>query len=324
MLRHFPLYSTASNITRKLLSNNNRTTFIGPKANGGVVSSYNGMTIHTFTSPGTFDVNTGPLSVEYVMIGGGGGGAYGGGGAGGYFKGTTTVSPGPNPITIGAGGNGAPTYSTQGSNGTTSTFNGITATSGGGGGTAIPPSAGSSGGSGGGGGSFPGSGSPGGTGSGDTFPGNINNSVPANGWGNDGGPGAYPVGGYGYGGGGGGAGSVGSTGGPGGTGGTGVQLPSTFRDPSSTVGAPGPTSSPFTGTDSSGLYWVAGGGAGGFSGFLSPGGSFGGGAGGGGNTTPTVGENAVENTGSGGGAASSSPHKAGNGGSGIVLIAYPS
>ena len=49
-----------------------------------------------------------------------------------------------------------------------------------------------------------------------------------------------------------------------GRGGYGVQLPATFRDPSATVGAPGPTSAPTpNGFDTSGKYWVAGGGGGG-------------------------------------------------------------
>ena len=45
-------------------------------------------------------------------------------------------------------------------------------------------------------------------------------------------------------------------------GGAGIQLPSTFRDPASTVGAPGPTSAPGPTFDTSGKYWVAGGGGG--------------------------------------------------------------
>ena len=45
-------------------------------------------------------------------------------------------------------------------------------------------------------------------------------------------------------------------------GGLGIQIPSTFRDPASTVGAPGPTSPGVTGADTSGKYYVAGGGGG--------------------------------------------------------------
>ena len=63
------------------------------------------------------------------------------------------------------------------------------------------------------------------------------------------------------GGGGGGAGSVGENGDStnGGDGGLGIQLPATFRNPASTVGAPGPTSTStdnpgWTNLDDSGKY----------------------------------------------------------------------
>lgn len=92
--------------------------------------------IHTFTSPGVFEItkigSTMPNSVEYLVVGGGGGAgstpvsptAYGisvsrggGGGAGGYRTGTfSATSLASNPITIGAGGavgsNGSPTSMT--------------------------------------------------------------------------------------------------------------------------------------------------------------------------------------------------------------------
>ena len=48
-----------------------------------------------------------------------------------------------------------------------------------------------------------------------------------------------------------------------GFGGLGIQLPTTYRDPASTVGAPGPTAPSVTGADTSGKYYVAGGGGGG-------------------------------------------------------------
>ena len=93
-------------------------------------------------------------------------------------------------------------------------------------------------------------------------------ATPTNGWGQPGGDGlplssppAYgPAGG-------GGAGAAGSDGSSSdttaGKGGAGIQLPETFRDPISSVGAPGPTSAPTpNGFDTSGKYWVAGGGGG--------------------------------------------------------------
>ena len=173
---------------------------------------------------------------------------------------------------------------------------------------------------------------PGGTTTGSPFPGTIG-ATPPSGWAHAGGS-ASPDGGSGGGGGAGAAGSVGAGAAPnygGGPGGVGIQLPTSFRNPVSTVGAPGPSSPPFSGADTSGKYWVAGGGGAGYlisyPGTFGTGGSGGGGAGSPSNTTP--GGYALENTGSGGGggtiqspADTGSP--GGNGGSGIVLIAYPS
>ena len=162
-----------------------------------------------------------------------------------------------------------------------------------------------------------------------SFPGTIGSTPPTSWWGHVGGDGVGPgPGSPGYGGGGGGgAGGAGTAGTPtsGGPGGVGVQLPTTFRDPASGVGAPGPTSPPVTGADTSGLYWVAGGGGG--SGYgpntNTPGA---GGAGGGGDGSVSGGQDAVMNTGSGGGgnerAALTTP-AIGRGGSGIVIVAYP-
>ena len=113
-----------------------------------------------------------------------------------------------------------------------------------------------------------------------------------------------------------------------GPGGLGVQLPSTFRDPASSVGAPGP----------SGTYWVAGGGGGASDGPAPTAGGGGGAASAGvpqyagagyGAYYPNPGTragSASANTGSGGGGsgspASTLPGSSGNGGSGLVLIAY--
>jgi len=108
---------------------------------------------------------------------------------------------------------------------------------------------------------------------------------------------------------------VGTAGGSGAHGGLGTQLPATFRNPTSSVGAPGP----------SGTYWVAGGGAGGGDASGGSGGGPGGpyaGAGPGGSGAPD-GTTALQNTGSGGGGGGNGS-KGSNGGSGIVIIAYPS
>ena len=204
---------------------------------------------------------------------------------------------------------------------------------------------------------------PGGTGDGDTFPGTIG-ATPANGWGHDGG--AYTnTSNWNAGSGGGGAGSAGAqaTNSPvpekGGDGGFGIQLPATFRDPLQSFGAAGPNSGPSCpvpgGFDTSGKYWVCGGGGGtgGASSFPGgipkfgrgggPGAPYGaqqsmdaiGWAGGGGtvgNPRPMAsgggtGGCGVSGTGGGGAGGGGNPWaytaRGGQGGTGLVLIAYP-
>ena len=105
----------------------------------------------------------------------------------------------------------------------------------------------------------------------------------------------------------------------GGHGGQGTQLPTTFRDPNSGVGYPGPGST---------KYWVAGGGGGGSPSTDGTGGAWDGsallpggphaGASPGSSATP-----ATTNSGSGGGGGGNPQRVGSNGGSGIVLIAYP-
>ena len=332
------------------------------KATGGNISFYNNKTIHTFTSSGTF-TNTSPsaLTVEYVVIGGGGAGAsFGGGGAGAYRTGTTPVSTGsPNAVSVQVGAGGAeqvgqisPSIPTSNYAGTPSYF-GTPITSPGGGGGGHDGNNGGPGGSGGGGSGVnpptagPGTGSP--------FPGTIG-TTPSSGWGHDGGIGQYSTTYNGAGGGGaGGAGANGNDGTNSGSGGAGIQLPTTFRDPASGVGGPGPTSAPTpNGYDTSGKYWVAGGGSGGIGPRNSPHNfapSYVGGGGGapmangernsyagagvggytngppGSTTTTLTGIDASENTGSGGGgglwANNGISRPSGSGGSGLVLIAYP-
>ena len=125
-----------------------------------------------------------------------------------------------------------------------------------------------------------------------------------------------------------------------------MQLPSTFRDPASTVGVPGPTTA-YTNGDTSGKYWVAGGGGGGTWGYAGPqiqdpwrwrvpgnGASFAGGGIGGLRqqpNPPSIDASAgTTNTGGGGGGAAGSAVETGanrvmdgKGGSGLVIIAYP-
>ena len=326
------------------------------KASGGSISFYGGKTIHTFTSTGTF---TAPGSfsetLEYVIIGGGGAGGGrdyrgGGGGAGAVRHGTTPVSgPSSTAVQVGAGGAwSAPTAEGPSGNGTSSYFGTpITSPGGGMGAGYASPYAGITGGSGGGAGGYPGgsaglAGTDPGPATGAPFPGDPADASPTNGWG-------YRGGGRGddglqQGGGGGGAGGQGipsnRTDYPTtyGLGGPGIQLPATFRNPAGSLGTPGPNP---------GGYYVAGGGnGGGYSKHPNPassgvnmsvattkpvgGGGYGAIDGPGNAPEPTYpvyrnGQPGNENTGSGGGG--TSPQYAqgsGRGGSGIVLIAYPS
>lgn len=326
------------------------------KATGGAISFYGGKTIHTFNGNGTFvttsDWDAGTNEVEYVCVGGGGGGGgadqncwgAGGGGAGQMRTGTTTIShPAPVAITIGAGGIGNFNYddraATNGSNTTVAFPAGtITGYGGGYGGSNAPSSTQTSG--------NPGTNHPNvpaGSGSG----GGANKATPSTA--GAGGPsalGAYPggsmPGGSHYcGAGGGGAGGAGGRGSdaPGnrtgpqiagdGLGGVGLAVPATFQNPAVT----------FDGVHTGGQFFLAGGGGGGLfnpSPQVNPdrGGKGGGGYGGSGFPgigtgvgTGSKGGDGLSNTGGGGGGSGSfndsTIFMGGNGGSGIVLIAYP-
>ena len=318
------------------------------KATGGVVSYYGGKTIHTFTGNGTFATTSnwdaGTNEVEYVCVGGGGGGGgtdpncwgAGGGGAGQMKVGTTTIShPSPFSVAIGAGGRGGTKYDANpASNGSNTTVQfpagGLTA-HGGGYGSSNAPSTQNAGANG---TNHPSTPSGSGSGGGGSRNGN----------GGAGGPaplGAYPGGnmpgtGNGYvGAGGGGAGGAGQGGSPDatqsgpqiatyGAGGIGLQVPPAFRNPFVI----------FDGVHTGAQHYLAGGGGGGL---FNPnpqtnpdrGGKGGGGAGGGG--APGVpgsrGAAGGTNTGGGGGGGGSfndpTVFYGGHGGSGIVLIAYP-
>ena len=314
------------------------------KASGGAISFYNGKTIHTFIRD---DIFVAPSSfsetVEYVVIGGGGAGGWdigGGGGAGGFRAGTHPLSgPDSSVITIGLGGKhmiepdnnrdlhtgGASLWACPGG--------GFQANGGGAGGIpSSPVEDGEAGASGGGGRGN--RGSSGGAGSGNNKPGPATPSPsPSNSWGNDGGNGTSGFGGGGGGGAGGGGQNSGDNTEKGGNGGLGLQLPSTFHDPMSTVGYPGPPAG------GGGNHWFAGGGGGsgfkpgvpvaiggrGGAGSADPGGGDFAGAGRGPVGPATYpGAWALQNSGSGGGGGSpSSPRNGGAGGSGIILLAYP-
>ena len=82
------------------------------KATGGAISFYNGKTIHTFLTSGSFDNSAQITDAEFVLVGGGGGGGYpqgGGGGAGGMVVHTgpfTIPGPATNAVVVGGGGAG--------------------------------------------------------------------------------------------------------------------------------------------------------------------------------------------------------------------------
>jgi len=294
-------------------------------ATGGTITCCGNFKIHTFTGPGTFCVsqisnNPANNEISYMVVAGGGGAggsgptftATGGGGAGGYREKKSsidsytasptaggcamTITASPFPVSVGGGGAGGGPFA-QGTNGSTSVFNGITSAGGGGGASyATPP--GKAGGSGGGGGDFPHPNNPTQSGNGNTPP--VSPSQ-GNGGGNGAGqPQSSNVAGGGGGGiAGGGSNASSGSGGPGGNG-----LASSI------------TGSPVT--------RAGGGGGGGTS--VGNGGS-GGGADGKGLADGQTGNAGTTNTGGGGGGVGSpsgcgAGSTGGAGGSGIVIIRY--
>ena len=231
------------------------------------------------------------LNFEYLIVAGGGGSASlsGGGGAGGMLTGTVDVKRGINiRIDVGSGGGGGAPWSVGGNGGNSGIIQdnspGIFATGGGRGASYYNGTAPGNGGSGGGG----------------AFAGYSTGGDGINGQGWDGGSSTVYYGG----GGGGGAGDVGGD----------------KSDYNGGNGGNGLTSS-ITGTS----VYYAGGGAG--SGFYGGGGTGGAGGGGGAGGYPGsyIGYNGTVNTGGGGGGGgySGSWTKGGDGGSGIVIIKYP-
>lgn len=251
-----------------------------------------------------------PTSVEALVIAGGGGGygLGGGGGAGGvrYETSVSVMSGTAYTITVGAGGTGSPTAyytsvvaATKGSN---SVFSTITAEGGGpGGGYPTDNQAALAGGSGG----------------GSAYGYLGGNGV--TGQGNKGGDGLYNSG-YGVGGGGGGKSAAGAAGLAGQNG---------FTAPNGEVGGNGGNGQAYTITGSSVTY---GGGGGGSPDGRQPNRVNGsGGTGGGGNAqngNGTTSGNGTDNLGGGGGGnylgSDLYAGAAGNGGKGVVIIAYPS
>jgi len=260
-------------------------------ATGGTVTTSGDYKIHTFTSSGTFTVNSvsGQGFIEALLVAGGGGGGNnggGGGGAGGVLYTTDAiVSAQSYSITIGAGGNKTCSGGTNATQGGNSTAFGLAAVGGGRGGSRSATSAGGAGGSGGG-----------------TCSSSAIGGAPTSGQGN--------YGGYGYGGGcpasgggGGGAGAIGEAAGSSNPGNGGV----------------GRYFSQFTSWGESGYFGGGGAGAQTCSNTSDSGGT-----GGGGDVSSGNGAHGTANTGGGGGGGGPQDWGkcAGNGGSGIVIIKY--
>jgi fibronectin-binding autotransporter adhesin len=299
------------------------------EATGGTIDSSTrpGFNVHTFTGDDTFTVTTGSGNIEVLVVAGGGGGAGpvgGGGGAGGYRSiSSIPVSVGNYTIQVGGGGAGGPSASpaVPGSKGTPSYItnpgiSSVTATGGGFGANA--GNTGGTGGSGGGGSGVYGAGL-GGPGPGNEGGADPRSSPTAEGYAAGGGQFKPEPYGYWTMGGGGGASAVGSDGNP--------VTPPNAPNTGATATGQGGAGQPNSITGSSVVY--AGGGSGGSapeSGgkpSASPAGGPGGGGRGG--SAPPLGVTATSGspaTGGGGGGAGSG-HAGGNGGDGVVIIAYP-
>ena len=310
------------------------------KATGGSISFTDTKTVHVFTTTQPFQVTSGPITCDYLVVGGGGAGGLacgGGGGAGGYRSSFPEGPGGPSPssesavavangtyvVTVGSGGartsNGSSIQAPGGSGGFSNIAfpSAIRAEGGGGGGHVGGPG---------------GDGQPGGSGGGGNYPGGTrssgnrqspHSSTPVPNQGYPGGVSSTPAN-FGAGGGGG-AGAAGADGGTGdgGDGGTGKQNTATgvtlslagggggnIYYPSTTVGdathgggqgAPHSQVAPTTGPTSINGHSNTGGGGGG--GLRHSG--------------------AGPQTGIGPDTPSSNTGQAGQGGSGIVIIAYP-
>ena len=297
---------------------------------GDTISTCGNYKIHKFCNPGTFTVTCGGNSggsntVSYMIVGGGGGGGSsyaGGGGAGGFreSKASTdsyTASPlnattGPAynitvcatsyPIVVGAGGAGATTPNTKGTQGCSSSAICVTSAGGGYGGAHAPTSGqwtGGNGGSGGGGGSMqpPAGFGPGGSG---------NSPATSPPQGKDGGDGYHDAAAFAIGAGGGGASAAAIN--------IGTSAPSVSGSPGGAGVA--------TEISTASVTYSGGGGGGAhptFPGSPGTGGAGGGGAGGAACANGTAG---TANLGGGGGGGGGAPGDGGNGGKGIVIVRY--
>lgn len=131
--------------------------FVAPSG-GDSVWVADGYEYRQFDGTGSLVV-TSPVTVEYMIVGGGGATGYiralGGGGGGGVSTGSTALGPGTYPVVVGAGGSQSATAGVKGTDGSSTTFLGITSYGGGAGGVTgsdvVTGSSGNNGASGGGG-----------------------------------------------------------------------------------------------------------------------------------------------------------------------------
>ena len=159
--------TTQYTVTRQFKISGIDTQF--PVASGGSVTTSGDYKIHTFNSSSNFVVSKPGANpnnkVRYLIVGGGGGGGSSqslnegnhtsgaGAGAGGMRFNNAydyTITGQTYAISVGGGGTGSSSTSTRGSNGSTSSFGGITSAGGGAGGDAHNTQNGNPGGSGGG------------------------------------------------------------------------------------------------------------------------------------------------------------------------------
>jgi hypothetical protein len=333
-IRSHQLYSTAENITRKLLGNANRLTREVFSASGGTLIQDSNYSYHIFTTESDSFIANSNLTVDILLVGGGGGGGgrdvgCGGGSGGVVYYPNYSLSAGSYSIYVGNGGNAVDDSAPgTGNDGSHTTFNSPTQNS--------PWPATSLVALGGGaGGSWGTGGNPGGSSGGSSGPGgSVGTSYQASypspfgqpsdsatyGYGNNGqyiGSDSRPN--YpGAGGGGAGGAATGATSSQSGNGGAGRAFPA-FPAPVLAPAIPSPERSSWTSAVGPTGLFAGGGGGGGQDSPNSTGGPGGGGPGygAGGGTTVSPGKNY---TGSGGGAADSA---GGAGGTGIVIIRYP-
>jgi hypothetical protein len=283
------------------------------KATGGdVITSSGNYWYHTFKTSGTF-TPVANMTAEVLVVAGGGGGGFGkggGGGAGGlvHHSSKSLLAGVSYTATIGAGGIGD--LYVNGTNGSNTVFDNITAIGGGGGGTDYNPPTTKNGSAGGSGGGASRNGTVGATTQG--------NSGGGTGYGFAGGAGSEGVNAIFAGGGGGGAGQAG-------------QVPTASGTRVAGKGGDGKntwsTTTSFAHVDADGGYLAGGGGGSAYaSGVNVDGGEGGRGAGGSGASYDTgantnKGNDGVANFGAGGGGGTDNA-AGGNGGSGIVIVRY--